>query len=72
MRIKLIKIGNSMGIRLPKVIIKECNFSGEAEMTVQDGGILLTPTGVSRALWRDLFQSDVQQNPVREKGEWEW
>lgn len=72
MRVKLIKIGNSTGIRLPKAVIKECGFSAEAEMTVQNGGILLMPVSEGRLLWQEMFQADIQQNPVREKGEWEW
>ena len=72
MRIKLIKIGNSMGVRLPKGVIQACGLGTEAELSVADGQIILAPADGVRATWQQAFEVDVKENPVRERGEWEW
>ena len=73
MRIKLVKIGNSTGIRLPKSVIQSCDFDAEVELTVQNKTVILTAPQEGRAAWYELFQESVRQKPVREKGgEWEW
>jgi len=72
MRIKLVKIGNSIGVRLPKSALQECGFENEVEMTVQDRNILLSPPQGDRTAWYELFHESVRQKPVQEKGEWEW
>lgn len=44
MQTKLIPIGNSFGIRLPKSIIKQFNFDkNNLEIVVKEDGILITP-----------------------------
>ena len=72
MRIKLIKIGNSIGIRLPKSVLKACEFESEIELTVQDKTVLLSAPKEGRTAWFELFQESVKQKPIQEKGEWEW
>jgi len=41
MRIPIIDIGNSKGIRIPQAILKQVLFSGEIEMDVLEGKIVL-------------------------------
>ena len=71
MRVKLIKIGNSVGVRLPKGVIQACGLGKEAELNVVDRQVVLAPTEGVRADWQQAFEADVKENPVREKGEWE-
>ncbi len=72
MKVKLVKIGNSVGVRLPKNVIQECGFQAEAELTVQDKTVLLKAPQEDRTAWFELFQEGVRQKPLRDKGEWEW
>ncbi len=58
MQTKLIPIGNSFGIRLPKSIIKRFNFDkNNLEIVVKEDGILITPVSDVPALkdWDKLF-----------------
>jgi antitoxin MazE len=72
MRVKLIKIGNSIGIRLPKNVIQSCGFQSEINMDVQDKNVILSLPDDGRYSWFEQFQSGISQNPIKEKGEWEW
>jgi len=72
MRVKLIQIGNSVGVRLPKNVVQDCGFETEIEMNVQDKSVILTAPHDDRTAWNELFQESVAQKPVQEKGEWEW
>lgn len=72
MRVKLIKIGNSVGIRLPKNVIQSCGFQSEINMDVQDKNVILSLPDDGRESWFEQFQNGVNQNPIKEKGEWEW
>lgn len=72
MRIKLVKIGNSYGIRLPKNVIKDCDFSGEIDLTVHNKNAVLSAVTDKRTAWRQLFRDGMAQKPVQGEGEWEW
>jgi antitoxin component of MazEF toxin-antitoxin module len=41
MRIPIIDIGNSKGIRIPQAVLKQVMFQGEVELEVNDGRITL-------------------------------
>jgi antitoxin component of MazEF toxin-antitoxin module len=41
MRIPIIDIGNSKGIRIPQAVLKQVMFAEEVEMEVREGGITL-------------------------------
>ena len=49
MKIKLISIGNSKGIRIPSSVIKQCGLGDELEMRVENGVIMLAPVRSVRA-----------------------
>lgn len=40
---KLVKIGNSQGVKIPKDLIKLANLSGEIEFELKENGLLLKP-----------------------------
>ena len=56
MRTKIIPIGNSQGIRIPKTIIEQCEFNNSIEMKVIDGSLVLTPVKNVREGWEESFQ----------------
>ena len=43
MRGKLVKIGNSQGVRIPKALIEQAGLTGEIEFTLLPDGILISP-----------------------------
>ncbi|MBE6445920.1 MAG: AbrB/MazE/SpoVT family DNA-binding domain-containing protein [Alphaproteobacteria bacterium] len=72
MKIKLIKIGNSMGVRLPQSVIKECQFENELELHIRQGSVVLSPVVKNRYGWKELMQSELNKHPIKAEGEWEW
>ena len=55
MKIDIIKIGNSQGIRIPKTIMKQCGFSESVKTKIKDGNLILKPTSV-REGWAESFK----------------
>jgi antitoxin MazE len=56
MRAKLISIGNSKGVRIPRSVIKECGFGDEVEMRVDAGVVVLAPARGPRDGWDAAFK----------------
>ncbi len=56
MRTKIIKIGNSRGIRIPKVILHQMGIKDEVSLQVEGNRIILQPIRDRRSGWRDLFR----------------
>jgi antitoxin MazE len=54
---RLIKIGNSQGIRIPKTLIDLIGLKGEVEIQVQPGQIVLRPTKAPRKGWDEQFRA---------------
>ena len=62
---KIIQIGNSQGIRIPKPLITLANLEGkELEYVVMDSGLLITPEKKVRMGW----ENDMDDLSV----DWEW
>ena len=56
MKARIIPIGNSQGIRIPKAIIEQCGFDRSVHMEVIDGSLILTPTKKVREGWEKSFR----------------
>ena len=50
------KIGNSQGIRIPKVIVEQFNLIDEIELLSNDGMLVIRPAFHPRAGWDEKFQ----------------
>jgi antitoxin MazE len=57
MRVELIRIGNSRGIRIPKPLIEQCGLGETVELNVEKGRLTISPGRQARAGWRDAFLS---------------
>lgn len=55
MKTKIITIGNSQGIRLPKPLLKESGIRGEVEVTVEDSSLVIRPVRKPREGWDAAF-----------------
>ena len=83
MKVKLIPIGNSKGVRIPRSIIKACGFGEQVEMRVSEGAVVLTPARNLREGWNTAFEKMaaagddallVSESLAHEwdEAEWEW
>jgi antitoxin MazE len=61
MNIKLIKIGNSRGIRIPHTILQQVKIKDELEMEVLDEKLVLKPVKKARRGWDKVFMKMHQQ-----------
>ncbi len=43
MKVSIISIGNSKGIRIPKSILGQCNFNEAAELEVKNNTLVIKP-----------------------------
>ena len=56
---KIIKIGNSQGIRIPKPIIALAHLEDiELDFVVLDSGLLITPDKKARVGWKNNSNQD--------------
>ena len=63
---KIIKIGNSQGIRIPKPIISLAQLEDqELEFVLLDSGLLITPEKKVRIGWDNISEHELT-------AKWEW
>lgn len=72
MKISLIRIGNSQGIRIPSSIIKQCGFEQDLDLSVKNKTLMVTAATIVRKDWQKAAKKENEQKPFDEKGEWEW
>jgi len=53
MKTRLIRIGNSRGVRLAKPLLAQAGLEDEVEIRVQPGALIITAAAVPRAGWAD-------------------
>lgn len=57
MKSKIVAIGNSQGIRIPKPLLERSGLSGEVELIARDGMLLVRGVKSPRANWAQAFRS---------------
>ncbi len=57
MKLKLVRVGNSEGIRIPKPLIEQCRFGDTVEVTVKDGCVVISAERKPRQGWEEAFRS---------------
>ncbi len=58
MQVKLIDIGNSKGIRIPKAVLQQVGWESLAELEIAGNTLILRPVTHPRAGWDEAFQQD--------------
>lgn len=53
MKSRLVRIGNSRGVRLPKALIEEAGLEDEVEIRAEGRSIVITPTARVREGWAE-------------------
>ncbi|MDQ2730368.1 MAG: AbrB/MazE/SpoVT family DNA-binding domain-containing protein [Armatimonadota bacterium] len=82
---RIVKIGNSHGIRIPKSLLEQVGLVGQVEVEVQSDGLIVRPaSGQPRQGWEEQFRlmaargDDQLLDPELVSGsqwdevEWEW
>jgi antitoxin MazE len=82
MKARLVRIGNSRGVRLPKPLIEEAGLGDEVELIARDGAIVIAAVQRPRAGWaaaaerlRRAGEDRLLDPPVStrfDEEEWEW
>jgi len=84
MRSKIVKIGNSQGVRIPKTLLEEASVSGEVEILAEENQLVIRSLSRPRKGWEDAFASmaeagddavaeEMTSLPTQwESEEWQW
>jgi antitoxin MazE len=81
MRVNIISIGNSKGIRIPKALLKQCGFGDAVDVTVKDDTLVLKRARRPREGWAEsakLMAANgddilIETPPTEfDHEEWEW
>ena len=84
MRGKIVKIGNSRGIRIPKPLLEQAGLIGEVELAVEGNALVIRPLQCPRRGWAKAAEemaalgddvpldSEVDAQPDWDAEEWRW
>jgi antitoxin MazE len=56
-RARVVRIGNSRGIRIPKVWLEQLNLGDEVELAVREGTLVVRRAHSPREGWSQAFQA---------------
>jgi antitoxin MazE len=81
---RIVKIGNSQGIRIPKLLLDQADLGEEVELELQGEQIVIRSAYRARRDWSDQFKAmaargddklldgDVMVSTAWDEEEWEW
>ena len=83
MKTRIVKIGNSQGVRIPKLFLEQTGLSDEVEIEVVNDQIVIKPASHPRQGWAESFQEMAKNGDDDlliddsglsnwDKEEWEW
>lgn len=55
-RTKLVRVGNSQGLRIPKSIRDQCGFDATVELSVENGALIVRSVADPRAGWDEALK----------------
>lgn len=65
MQLKIVPIGNSQGVRIPKSLLDQLGFTDTVELKIEDKGLRLS-TPHPRANWRKTFETASNDEAIDE------
>jgi antitoxin MazE len=81
-RARVVRIGNSRGIRIPKVWLEQLNLGDEVELSVHKDGLIVRRMHLPREGWSEAFRAmaarhddslvDEPEPTEWDKKEWRW
>ena len=81
MEVDIIPIGNSKGIRIPKVLLEECGFGESVQIQVGKNQLVLIPVPKRRQGWDEAFKAMADNKDDKlihtpptafDEKEWKW
>jgi antitoxin MazE len=79
---RIVKIGNSQGLRIPKTLLEQSGINSEVEIEVKGNHLIIRPVTQIRKGWEKAFtemaekQDDVLLDKINttewDKAEWQW
>ena len=84
MKARIVSIGNSKGVRIPKPILEQAGLEGEVEITAEDNAVVIRPAARPRAGWAEAFRKMAERGDDRllddvgsslsrwDEDEWQW
>jgi len=83
MKVELVRIGNSRGIRIPKPLIDQCGFGDTVDLRVELDRLVIAPDRPPRQGWEKAFRSANPATPDQllletvppnefDRDEWRW
>jgi antitoxin MazE len=81
-RTRIIKVGNSQGIRIPKSLLEQSGIDTEVEIEVHEDRLIIRAAGRSRVGWDESFAAMAERKDdvllddaiatTWDSVEWEW
>lgn len=82
MKTRIVRIGNSRGVRIPKPLLEQAGLEDEVELRVVKSGLIIENAGVPRSGWAEAaaeLRSRGEQGLLDaavptdfDESEWEW
>ena len=84
MKTRIVQIGNSQGVRIPRPLLEQAGLRGEVDLRVEDNTLIIKPLAKARAGWSRAFREmarrgddalldDVSPSQTAwDRNEWEW
>jgi antitoxin MazE len=84
MKARIVKIGNSQGIRIPKLLLERSNLAEEVELEAKNDCIIIRSTKQPRQDWEASFRAMAERGDDKlidkdsltqtrwDEDEWEW
>ena len=82
MKTKIIRIGNSRGVRIPKLLLEQAGLDEEVRLRVVESGIIIEGASAPRGGWSDSAELlrrrgedtllDGPDATAFDESEWEW
>jgi antitoxin MazE len=83
MKTKIVRIGNSRGLRIPKPLLEQTGLEGDVEIRVEDQSLVISPLRDPRSDWGEAFEAMAVRGDDRlldedwvstewDELEWEW
>jgi antitoxin MazE len=81
---RIIRIGNSQGIRIPKFLLEQVDLGEEVELEVKEGQLVIRSAQGPRQNWEEQFEAMAQRGDDKlldgevlnlsrwDTDEWEW
>jgi antitoxin MazE len=84
MKTRIVRVGNSQGIRIPKLLLEQTGLQGEVEISARDETLVIRAARKPREGWAAAFREMARRGDdalvdqaapsltVWDEGEWEW